>query len=160
MGVNTVQIDHEALHKEADKVVRELPPEFAKQQPEPEPIPPADAEVMPPAELTFEDIEAIAQKHYRGPARLVVNRMCDWFAPGWRLTLDERSSLADGVALNAAAWWPDLQMPPKVTAAIALLMSVVSIVDARRDPDTGALPPRHLKPDEVPPAARAAPEAA
>lgn len=154
MGMNHVEIDPAELHKEADRVVREVPPEFAK-QPEPAPPPPPpEAEVMPPAELTFEDIEAIAQKHYRGPARMVVNRMCDWFAPGWRLTLDERSSLADGVALNAAAWWPDLQMPPKVTAAIALLISVMGIVDARRDPETGALPPRHLKPAEVPPAPR------
>lgn len=143
MGVNRVQIDPAQLHADTDRVISDIPPEFAKQA---EPVQPgqegATAELMPKAELTFEQIEEIARKHYAPAAHMVVSKCADYLVPNWRLSHTERTGIGDAVALTAAAWFPDLVFPPRWAACILLATSVFNLLDSRRDPETGELPPR------------------
>jgi hypothetical protein len=147
MGLNAVEVDQAALAAEADRILAGAPADLA---PAIDPAAPALAGELAPAEPTLEQIQAAAAG-YEGGAFLIVSKAADIVVPAWRISADERKALSSSIALALAAWFPDHQLPPKYVALLGVAGSLYAIVDARRDPETGKLLPRHEQPADAAP---------
>lgn len=158
MSGQSQDIDPAALAREVDAIP--LPEAPAGTLPPAEGAPAAGAATAPgadaaPVELTLEQAQAAALE-LAPKMRMVVNRFADRVIPAWELTAEEKKGIADDIALVVVLWAPDLgALPPKWLAVGALVLSAVTIADARRDTD-GKLLPRKIERAQRPAAANGA----
>lgn len=139
--MNAVDVNTAELDAEADRILANAPADLA-QPPALDPAAsPAIAGEAIAREPTLEEIQAAAVG-YEGGAFLIISKASDVLLPAWEITPDERKQLSSSVAFALAAWFPDHQLPPKYVALLAVAGSLYSIVESRRDPDTGKLKPR------------------
>lgn len=138
---NSVEIDAEALAREADAAIADLP--AAETQP------PVDGEAPPVAtgEMTQEQAQAMAQSIAPG-VYLIVDAAADVIAPNWQVTKDEKTKLSDAMSMAFVLWFPDLNVPPKYLALGAVAGTLFGIASARRDA-SGKMKPLREPPKEV-----------
>lgn len=144
--MNEVELDQAALMREADSIVSDIPPDSSSLgdvdassggglQTSPEGAAP---------EMSLEQIQAAAANWEPG-TQLIVGELFDTLAPAWKVTTEEKNSIAHTFALVLGAWVPGESIPPKYLVLMMAGGSLYSVVRARRDPDTGELMPRKLK---------------
>lgn len=78
---------------------------------------------------------------YAPSFRMLVAQGASTFAPNWDLLPAETNGVGDALALVAAHWMPDMELPPKYMCLLAAAVSLWSVAAARRDPETGAFKP-------------------
>lgn len=142
MGLNAVDVNTAELDAEASRILGEAPADLAQPlaiDPASSPAIAGDDQVA--REPTLEEIQAAAAG-YEGGAFLIISKASDIVVPAWEITPEERKQLSSSVALVLAAWFPDHQLPPKYVALLAVAGSLYSIVESRRDPETGKLKAR------------------
>lgn len=133
MGMNQIEVDEPAIATEVDRILAGVPADPVTA--------PAIADDGVPRELTLEEIQAAAAGYEAG-AFMIVSQAADVLVPAWGVTADERKALSGSISIALAAWFPNHQLPPKYMALLAVAGSMYSIVESRRDPETGKLKPR------------------
>lgn len=147
-GANELEIDPEALAREADAIAAEVP------GPAPGSVPTGDqaagtgAGPVRTGEPTMAELEAIAAANGAGLA-LLVDRLGAIVAPNWSITPDESQELAHASAIALAAWFPDGVIPIKYMVLLNLGGVAWTIAQKRRNPD-GTLPPMKIRPAPAP----------
>jgi hypothetical protein len=136
MGMNTVEVDEAAIALQVDQILSDVPPDAP-----PAAAPAIAGEQLGERELTLEEIQAAAQGYEVG-AFLIVSKMADVFAPAWGISHEERKGVASSISMAMAAWFPNAQLPPKWMVLLNVAGSMYSLVESRRDPETGKLKPR------------------
>jgi len=128
--MSEVRIDETALAAEADAIAADAPQDMSIPQPE-------LAAGPNPAEL---------EQGYKMIAFAVMDRTAAIAAPNWNITPQEKDKVSTAVAQALVLWFPDQPIPPKYLALLIVAGCVFEVVEARRDPQTGKLKPRHVKP--------------
>jgi hypothetical protein len=151
-GAGGVPVDVDRATVAAE--LRQLETEAAATEP-----PPAGESPAPPGAAPAQSLEEKATQ-LAAPLTGAVRILANAAAPNWELSDAECSALGASLAQVAAHWMPDTQLPPKYMALALLGMSLVGVVGARFDQDTGKLKPRRRpRGIEASPAAAPAPAA-
>lgn len=131
--MNEVDVDEAALRAQAAAL--DIPGE--------QPDGSADPSAGPEPEVIIDEARR-AEEFARRAAPVVgkvlrgVTRMA---VPNWQVTNQQHDELAQSVSYALALWFPH-EIPPKWAALLMVGMSVYSIAEANRDPETGELRPR------------------
>jgi hypothetical protein len=133
------------LEAEADAIAREFSDT------------PSDAApaVDPSQQLSAESVE----EAYGILSRMVVSQGAAVVIPNWKITPAETDDMAAAIVQALMIWFPDGMIPPKYMAVLAIAGVGARIAIARRDPNTGELPPRYAPPPRKSAANGAAPPA-
>ena len=94
--------------------------------------------------------EAIEQG-YLILANMVVSQGAAIAIPNWHITGPETDDMSKALVECLMLWFPDGVLPPKYLSILAIAGVAARIAMVRRDPQTGALPPRHAPPPRPPP---------
>ncbi len=137
--MSQVGVDEPALVAAAERIA-------AEHAPANDPL--ANAEQLPDEPLVPSPEQQLAG--YRTLSLAVIARGADALVPAWNVTDQEKTSLADACAQALLLWFPDQLIPPKYMALLVVAGVTLEIVDARRDPKTGALRPRVYEPPKQP----------
>lgn len=74
----------------------------------------------------------------------VVDLGANALVPAWRVTPAESGKMAGALARAFVLWFPDLIVPPKYLALLAVAGVAFEIAQARKDPATGRYIPAQL----------------
>ena len=115
----------------------------------PEPEVPAAGEVAEaPGAARPSDDEILAG--YTMICTEVVDLGAGALVPAWRVTPAESGKMAGALARALLLWFPDMIIPPKYLALLAVAGVAFEIAQARKDPATGRYLPARLEPAETP----------
>lgn len=124
--------NHRILEAEADAIAAQFRPDD-----------PAAAGADPQTQaLAAETV----QQAYDILGNMVVSQGAAVFIPNWHITPAETKDMSDAIVAALMLWFPDGLIPPKYMAVLAIAGVGARIAVARRNPETGELPPRYAPP--------------
>jgi hypothetical protein len=142
-GLTDVHETPEQLQREALNAAASVPPEMDAA---------AEAASVPaPAGPTEEEVLA----GYNMVCSEVISQGFGALAPAWRVQPPEVSKLSLACSRALMLWFPDMLIPPKYMALLVVAGVGFEIVQARRNPETGQLAPRHFPAEQKQPASTA-----